>query len=97
MHRPTMAATALTLLLTGAVLGQAFSNSDLRTLSGSSADQAVANMQGAISQYTIAIDDAKSAAQVTQLTGETALRLQVIQIQQQAETIRLLKVIAAKK
>ncbi|WP_161884474.1 hypothetical protein [Deinococcus alpinitundrae] len=48
-------------------------------------------------KYGNAVSNAKSAPQVQQVAQETSLRLQYIQIRQNAEIIRLLSEIAAKK
>lgn len=90
-------AVVLGLLAGGIVLGQALEN-DEGDLFNSKASGAVQQADRIYTAYTRAsVFDAKSAPQITQVATEASVRLQYLQIKQNAEIIRLLTELNKKK
>ena len=93
-----MACSAATLLLGGYSLSQFIGNSDQYEIQNTALKD-LPNVAYKLSSSTITSlsGDGSSAPQVTQVQSEVNTQLQLIQIRQNAEIIRLLSVIAAKK
>lgn len=89
-------ALCLGLFAGGLVLGQAFSG-DVGTITETEVDDVTELADSLYSQYVTGSLRAKSAAQISQLADETRVRLDVLAIKQNAEIIKLLKEIKAKK
>lgn len=90
-------AAVLGLFAGGVVLGQALEN-DEGDLFNSKAGGAVQQADRIYTAYTRAsVFDAKSAPQITQVATEASVRLQYLQIKQNAEIIRLLTELNKKK
>lgn len=88
---------ALGLLGGGAVIGQALNGASINLITQTKPAELEENAKNIIADYTDSLESAKSAVQVQQVAAETGVRLQYIQIRQNAEVIRLLGQIAAKK
>jgi len=87
---------AFGLFLGGLVVGQALS-SDAAQLTLSKVGDLPSAADSLYASYTTALISAKSAAQISQVADETSVRMNYIQVKQNAEIIRLLTVISTKK
>ena len=83
--------------LGGAVLAQAFSSSSMFAVSNTKTDDLYTLAEGYAIMYNASVSSSKSPAQTQQVAAEFSVRLQLIQIKQNAEIIRLLKKQAGEK
>lgn len=85
------------LLLGGAAIGQAFRFASIEAITASPVGGLSTIAGTLMNDYQTGASSSKSAAQIQQVAAEASIRLQYIQIKQNAEIIRLLGQIAAKK
>ena len=88
---------ALGLLAGGVAIGQAFSLVSIVDITNSKPDELEASAEVLMRAYQTGANASKGVPQIQQVAAETGIRLQYIQIRQNAEIIRLLGQIAAKK
>lgn len=88
---------ALGLLSSGIAIGQAFSLVSIVNITSAKPSELPTQAEDLMNAYQDKVGTAQSAVQIQQVASETSVRLQYIQIRQNAEVIRLLNQIAAKK
>lgn len=81
----------LGLFMGGLVLGQAFSIVSIVDIRNSEPDDLSKTADALMNNYATTVARANGAAQVNQVASEVSVRMQYIQIKQNAEIIRLLK------
>lgn len=90
-------AIAVGLFSSGLVIGQAFGLRSISDIELAKPDQLGPMADQLANSYWDTVKQAKSAAQVSQVSDEAAFRMQYIQVKQNTEIIRLLKKIAGEK
>lgn len=89
-------AGALGLFAGGMVLGQAFQG-DVSDMAAVTPTGAVGAAETIYAEYVTLSLNAKSAAQISQVADEARVRMDLIQVKQNAEIIRQLTLLNAKK
>jgi len=97
MRKLKSSAFALGLLVGGFAIGQAFSSNDIVKLSGSALGDSARLADDIAGAYASVVVRANGAPQISQVTGETLVRLEHLQARQNAEIIKLLTAIRDKK
>ncbi len=90
-------ALALGLFMGGLVAGQAFGPDTLFSAKGKTKSDFIKEADAILAEYGENVAVANSAPQISQVANEAHVRFDYIQIKQNAEIIRLLNIIAAKK